>query len=151
MSLVIKQPCYRELSTWIWKFSYRTLSLLYQIIFGMNRKRSLWIVAISCILLASLSRILPHWHNFTAVGATSLFAGFYFRRYMAVLVPLLSIYLSDLILNNIYYSNFFDSFVWLPVFTITSIAIYSGIALLAKMIHRSNRIIGIVSSSLIIS
>ncbi len=66
------------------------------------------------ILIASASRLLPHWHNFTAVGAVGLFAGFYFRKQVwAYLIPLISLWITDLVLNNFVYSAFQEAeFVW---------------------------------------
>ena len=52
------------------------------------------------ILLAALSRLLPHPMNFSPVEAIALFGGAYFAaRGWAVAVPLLAMLLSDLILG----------------------------------------------------
>ncbi len=65
------------------------------------------------ILLAALSRLLPHPPNFTAVGAMALFGGAYLSdRRLALLVPFLAMWISDLILNNLVYGAYFDSFSW---------------------------------------
>lgn len=65
------------------------------------------------ILLAALSRLLPHPPNFTAVGAMALFGGAYLSdRRIALLVPLLAMWVSDLILNNVVYGAYFDGFSW---------------------------------------
>lgn len=55
---------------------------------------------LSIVALAVLSRLLPHPWNWTAVGAASLFAGAKFEKLpVALLVPLLTLLLSDLILG----------------------------------------------------
>jgi len=52
------------------------------------------------VLIAILSRLLPHLPNFTAVTATALFAGRHFKnRVLAFAVPLLVMMISDLILG----------------------------------------------------
>ena len=54
------------------------------------------------ILIAALSRVLPHPPNFSPVEAVALFAGAYFAsRHWALLVPLLAMLLSDLVLARI--------------------------------------------------
>jgi hypothetical protein len=55
--------------------------------------------------------------GFTPLGAMSLFAGFYFNdKWKAYLLPLLTLWLSDIILNRYLYFNswvfFYDSFAW---------------------------------------
>lgn len=76
----------------------------------MNKK----ITSITLIvLLAVLSRLLPHPHNFAPFGAIALFgAAFYGNRILAFLVPVVSIYLSGLIINNFFYKNLYSSFTW---------------------------------------
>lgn len=65
------------------------------------------------VLLAAFSRLIPHPPNFTAVGAMALFGAAYFtKRYVAFIIPVVSLWLSDLVLNNIVYGAYFDHFVW---------------------------------------
>jgi hypothetical protein len=52
------------------------------------------------VLIAAMSRILPHPPNFTPILAVSLFSGaFLSDRRLAILVPLLAMFLSDLVLG----------------------------------------------------
>ncbi|HMQ47831.1 MAG TPA: hypothetical protein PKA00_10635 [Saprospiraceae bacterium] len=84
------------------------------------------------ILAAALSRLLPHPYNFTPIGAMGLFGAAYFtQRYLAFLVPLAALWVSDLLLNNLIYARQYpefyqDGFVWLP----TAYASYVYIAFL---------------------
>lgn len=71
------------------------------------------------ILIAGLSRLLPHPPNFTPIGAMALFGGAYFaNRRTALLVPMLALWLSDLILMNGVYAYqenfvfFYGGFYW---------------------------------------
>lgn len=82
----------------------------------MNHNRTIsisWIVVSSMILFAALSRLLPHWPNFTAVGAMALFGASHLRKPAhAALVSLSALYLSDLIINNVLYAEYYTSFFW---------------------------------------
>lgn len=56
------------------------------------------------ILVAAFSRIIPHPHNFTPVGGIAVFGSYFLgRKIWALLVPLFSLWLSDLFINNIIY------------------------------------------------
>jgi len=65
------------------------------------------------ILLTAFSRLIPHPPNFTPIGAMALFGAAYFsQRYLAFVIPIISMWFSDLVLNNIVYGQYFDNFVW---------------------------------------
>lgn len=54
----------------------------------------------SAIILAALSRVFPHFNNFTPIAAMALFGGVYFSdKRLAFIVPLLAMMLSDVILE----------------------------------------------------
>ena len=43
------------------------------------------------ILLAALSRLIPHPANFSPIGAMAIFgAGYYSKRYLAFLIPIIT-------------------------------------------------------------
>jgi hypothetical protein len=59
-----------------------------------------WTVLAAMILMAALSRLVPHPPNLASVSAVALFGGAYFSdRRMAYLVPLTALLLSDLALG----------------------------------------------------
>ena len=64
----------------------------------MNNKIQLRFGIISIIVLvAALSRLLPHPYNFTPIGAMGLFGAAHLsRKYLAFLVPFLAMWISDL-------------------------------------------------------
>lgn len=67
----------------------------------------------SLLLVGMLTRILPHWPNFTAVGAVALAGGALFRsRWMAYIIPLVLLFLSDLFINNVIYASYSSGFQW---------------------------------------
>jgi Family of unknown function (DUF6580) len=52
------------------------------------------------ILAAAFTRLIPHYPNFTAVGAIALFGGAYFsKKYLAFIVPMAALIISDLIIG----------------------------------------------------
>jgi len=84
-------------------------------------------LALALIALAISTRLLPHWPNFTALGAAALFSGaFYKRKSLAFIIPLTALFLSDLIINNIIYGAFYPGF---QLFTEGFYFIYLGIIL----------------------
>ncbi|MEX0994390.1 MAG: DUF6580 family putative transport protein [Balneolaceae bacterium] len=75
----------------------------------MNKQR--FFIITGFIVLAALSRILPHPYNFTPLGAIALFGAAYFKdKKWAILIPLFAMWISDLLLNNFIYSSFYEGF-----------------------------------------
>lgn len=68
----------------------------------MNQSKAI----IVCLLVIGIgSRLIPHYPNFTAIGAISLFgAAFTSRRSIAIVIPYIVMLFSDMILNNIIYA-----------------------------------------------
>ncbi len=112
------------------------------------------LVGFILIVVAAFSRFMPHWHNFTAVGGAGLFGAYFFRnRIWAFILPLVAMWLSDLILNNIIYAAYYEGFVW---FNETMIWVYVGfIALVAvgrvtiRSISIKNIVVGALAGSLV--
>lgn len=64
------------------------------------------------ITLAVATRLIPHPWNMTAVTAVALFGGAMLRDWrLALIVPLTAMWLSDVVLNNLIYAQYFDGFV----------------------------------------
>ena len=60
------------------------------------------------IILCALSRLVPHPFNFSPVAALALFGSAHFKRtWQALSIPLLALWLSDIMLNTFVYSNFY--------------------------------------------
>ena len=72
----------------------------------MNTKTSKIIVAVLFVLLAALSRLLPHPANFTPIAAMALFSGVYLERRLAFIVPMAAMLLSD------YFLGFYTEMIW---------------------------------------
>ena len=107
------------------------------------------ILIISLILIASLSRLIPHYPNFTSICAVALFSTYYFKKnHIAIIISLSALWISDLLLNNIIYFDtyknftlFYKGFFWqyLPIILI---------AIIGKRILRKLSIGGLILSSL---
>ncbi|MEG0601989.1 MAG: DUF6580 family putative transport protein [Mucinivorans sp.] len=83
------------------------------------------------VLFAALSRLIPHPNNFAPMGAMALFgAAYYTKRYLMFLIPIGSMWVSDLVLNNVVYGAYFDHFVW---FYSGSLFTYGAFALIVVM------------------
>ena len=117
-------------------------------------KGNLFVIVVM-ILIAALTRFIPHYPNFTAVGAMSLFGAAYLsRQSLALIVPLVAMLISDLILNNVVYSQFYEGgFVF---FTKGSIWIYGALALIVifgkkilQKVNTKNFLVGAFVASLV--
>lgn len=83
------------------------------------------------VLLAALSRLIPHPANFAPIGGMAIFgAAYYSKKYWAYLIPIISMWISDLVLNNVIYAQYFDHFVW---FYSGSLFTYGAFALIVLM------------------
>lgn len=72
-----------------------------------------WWLFAGFILIAALSRLLPHPYNFTPIGGMALFAGGLLSgKRLFWLIPIVAYYISDLLVNNILYASYYDSFIW---------------------------------------
>ncbi len=85
---------------------------------------------IAIVVIAIVSRIIPHYPNFTAMGAVALFGGAYLGRKAAFLVPLAALFVSNLLLNNWIYAEFVDGF---QLFNVGSLWIYGAFVLITLL------------------
>ncbi len=75
------------------------------------------LVLVALIVLAALTRVLPHPPNFSPITAIALFGGAYFaNRSWALLMPLIGLFVSDLVLagvnGGLYASWFSGAGIW---------------------------------------
>ena len=90
--------------------------------FTLSKKEK---VLFSFVLIAALTRLVPHPPNFAPITAMSLFAGAYFtRKQLAFIVPFLAMLISDLFLG----------------FYTISIFVYLSFALITWMGQQKNRV-----------
>lgn len=62
-----------------------------------------FLVITALIVLAILTRLVPHEPNFTAASAVALFgAAYYDKKILAFLVPITAVFISDILLGGLY-------------------------------------------------
>ncbi|MEY4904145.1 MAG: hypothetical protein RLZZ292_1960, partial [Bacteroidota bacterium] len=89
-------------------------------------------VAALLVIIAAVSRLMPHILNFSSVGAMALFGGAYFsRRSWAFFLPFAAMWASDLFLNNTIYRSFYPDTVGTVWYT--SPWIYGAFALMTVL------------------
>ena len=60
-------------------------------------------IVLGLIILGSLSRLIPHWPNFTALGAIALFGGASFKpKYLSCLITLGVLFITDYLFFGFY-------------------------------------------------
>ena len=61
------------------------------------------------VVIAALSRLVPHPQNFAPITGMALAGAAYInRKALAFLLPILALWIGDLVLNNTIYSTYFD-------------------------------------------
>ena len=97
------------------------------------------LIIISFIILASLSRFIPHIQNFSPIGAISLFGAAFFKsKWKAFLIPISATWISDLFLNNIIYSEYYSGFTWFYEGSHWQFFSYALIILLGLSLYKNN-------------
>lgn len=89
------------------------------------------------VMAAAMSRLLPHPPNFTPIGAMALFGAAHFaRKSLAFIVPLVALWISDLVLNNVLYTAYYEGFQWLGsmwVYLAMGLIVLLGAGILKKL------------------
>ncbi len=118
----------------------------------MKSEKKHWILILFMIAIAAGSRFIPHWHNFTAVGAMGLFGAAYLTsKYWSFIIPLLALWFSDLILNNVVYAAYQDGFVWFTDYAIFVYLGFAGIVVIGHILLKKVTIVNILGASLLAS
>ena len=102
------------------------------------------LMLVAMIVLAALSRLLPHPPNFSPVEAMALFGGAYFAsRAWAVVVPLIAMVLSDIALGLMFggsYLSYVTSLSFWSVYACIALSTVMGFGLRGKV--GSARVLG---------
>ena len=89
---------------------------------------------VSLVFAGFAARLLPHAWNFTPVIAMALLAGVYARpRWLALALPLAALWLSDLVLNNLVWAEYYEG-----VQLIGNLGVYAAIAAVAVLPAATN-------------
>ncbi len=90
------------------------------------------------VLVAAATRLVPHPYNFSPLGAIALFSGALLtRRWLAIVLPIAAAFVSDLVINNTLYAEYYDSFVWMAEGSGWMYLIYGLIAVLGMFVLRT--------------
>lgn len=84
-----------------------------------------------------ISRLIPHPTNFTAMGAFVIIgSGFLSRQFIIPLLAMAAYFMTDLFLNNVIYSSYFEGFTLASPMLIYAGLSYLFIYLMARLILR---------------
>lgn len=107
-----------------------------------------FIVLVSIVAAAAVYRLLPHPANLAPVGAIALFGGAYFgSRVAAFFVPLLSLWISDLVLNNFIYQEYFPSFTLFYEGFAWQYGAFAGVTFIGFLIKNKVNAVNVISAS----
>lgn len=105
------------------------------------------VVLIGAIILAAATRLLPHPPNMTPLAAIALFGGAYFSRsWLAFLAPLAALWISNLILDNVFFSQYYEGFVWFQNWEVYAAIV--GIVVLGRVFLKKLTPLKVVGASL---
>lgn len=102
----------------------------------MNKR---FIVISGLIIAAAVSRLIPHPYNFAPIGAMSLFGAAYFSdKKFSFIMPLVAMFISDLLINNILYASYYNTFVFFTpgfywIYGALALIVLAGIFILKKV------------------
>lgn len=102
-------------------------------------------LALSLTVLGGVTRLVPHWWNFTAVGGASLFAGARLQGWKAFLVPLAIMLVTDPILGAL---------MGFPPFTPVTLFVYGSFmlnVLIGRLLRKTESPLRIAGASLLAS
>ena len=112
------------------------------------------VVLVAFVLLAGIIRLTNSFSasplmNFTPLGAMALFGGAYFsNRWKAYLLPLLTLWLSDIVLNRFLFFGkwvfFYDGFLW--VYGTFAFLVFLGVVVLKQVSLTSVLLAGVLAS-----
>lgn len=128
-----------------------TNSLNLRKILGIEMKSN-WLkvsIVVGLVLLAAFSRLIPHPNNFTAIGALAIFGAYTIQnKWLSSILPLLAMWVSDLVINNIVYGSYTSQMAW---FSEGFVWIYAGIlaqSIISWFLVSDNKSTNIIASSL---
>lgn len=116
----------------------------------MNKLSLRLSVLISILIGVGMIRLIPHYPNFTPIGAMALFGGAYLsKRWQAFLLPLGSLFISDIAINYIVYHKLtLLHSMWLGVYGSFSLIVCLGLLLLNK-VNTKNVVLSSLTASMI--
>lgn len=94
------------------------------------------VLGVVFIAVAAIARLLPHPSNFSPVGSMALFGGAVFAiKYLKYLIPIAALYLSDFVLNNTLYRQWYPNHEGTVFFTDDMMWVYAAFLLAVVIGH----------------
>ena len=104
---------------------------------GMSQRNTKVVAIIALVMGASLMRLIPNTNGFVPVTAATLFAAAYIgKKGWAILLPIFSVWCSDLMLNNTIYSDLLEGFTWFTPGFAFQFASYAVISLVGFSLNQ---------------
>ena len=89
------------------------------------------ILIVALIGIGLIGRIIPHPYNFTPMTAIALLSAYAFKnKWIAIGLPLVSFWISDLIINNFVYAGYYENF---RIFSPSFLWVYGSILCISIM------------------
>jgi hypothetical protein len=107
-------------------------------------------IILAIVLIAAISRLLPHPDNFSPVAAIALFCGAYLGRSLSIGVALSSLLIGDLIMGaqNELYMDYLTSGQFITVYLSMVITTFIG-AYVGRKVNANTVLAGAIGSSLL--
>lgn len=122
---------------------------------SMQSKKNSYLIALSIIVIGAFSRLIPHMPNFSMIEGLALFGGAYLgSRLLSMAVPVVALYLSDLVINNTVARPFFpdhEGLVFFHEYMIFNAVAMIAIVLLAQFALKKVTAGRVISSALVAS
>ncbi len=119
----------------------------------MKFRLALALIALAAITRLTLNLLPTPPHNFSPIAAMGLFGAAYMnRRWLAIAVPFAALFLSDLFLNNVIYSQFYTQFTWITsgwIYTAFALVIFTGWLMLRQRATPARIVTASLASSVI--
>lgn len=104
------------------------------------------------VIVAALSRLIPHPLNCSPLAAMAIFGGAHFaNKWHAIFVPILATWLSDVFINNFIYGAYYPTFTFFYEGFYWQYATYALIAILSITFLKTINFAKVLSASLLAS
>jgi len=106
-------------------------------------------IIVAMVIIAALSRLLPHAWNVTPIGGMALFGAAYFaKKYWAYIIPFAALWVSDIILNNTIHASSFEGFVLFPSYAVWTFLAFGLMIFLGSKTLKKITAINVIGTSI---
>jgi hypothetical protein len=106
-------------------------------------------IIVLMIVAAAATRFMPHPPNFTPIGGMALFGAAHFaKKYWAYLIPFITLWVSDLVMNNVVYAEYQTGFTWFTTFGMFNFLAFGLIVLMGSGVLKKINLKSVVGASL---